>query len=520
MFVWKNINDKSNSINSISRRKLQQTNFDDEIENYVYEKHNEENIPIICQVKEVLYEHDPLLNLTSSSEFHCIENITDDIYVLEKLPQRFLKRYQSILRLGNTWIQLERHQMNISMAKISMSSRTEIRILNLISSLRLALPFTFNPNRGIGTKKILIVKVSSIDSKSTISEHDMSDAVFGTYGDKRNLKSQYDACSYGQLDMVPANGFKIENGVLNLHLMVPARLTPAPYLQYIAMATARMKAGPFRPRFDHVMLCLPPDALGTWVAYAYINSFLSVYKDKWCTYISSQMHEVGHNLGLDHAGIPDNEYGDTTGMMGFSYEIKNWPRKCFNAEKSWNLGWYKDRHRTIDARTLTTWGGRFIGIPSYNDTNVRENEDFISIVKIRTYRFFHSRDVYIMFNEKKTMNFDTSRFPNSVTIVRGKAGGKSSSIAGLRKGEKQPIEQKGPFKNIIVEVCSLTRGNKYTGEPMNAFVSIYKDDGINESLCNPTEENDLNEALGIITIPPENDDDDLLIGDNLSFDLI
>ncbi len=32
-------------------------------------------------------------------------------------------------------------------------------------------------------------------------------------------------------------------------------------------------------------------------------------------YVSAQVHEVGHNLGLAHAGEGDFAYGDTTGMM-------------------------------------------------------------------------------------------------------------------------------------------------------------------------------------------------------------
>ena len=43
---------------------------------------------------------------------------------------------------------------------------------------------------------------------------------------------------------------------------------------------------------DHVALCLPPGTSGSWVAYAYINHWLSVYNDEWCNYVSGQMHEV------------------------------------------------------------------------------------------------------------------------------------------------------------------------------------------------------------------------------------
>ena len=48
---------------------------------------------------------------------------------------------------------------------------------------------------------------------------------------------------------------------------------------------------------DHVMYCLPPGTM-SGIAYAYINHWKSVYSDLWCTYVSAQLHEIGHNLNL------------------------------------------------------------------------------------------------------------------------------------------------------------------------------------------------------------------------------
>ena len=48
---------------------------------------------------------------------------------------------------------------------------------------------------------------------------------------------------------------------------------------------------------DHVMYCLPAATM-SGIAYAYINSWNSVYSNQWCTYVSAQMHEIGHNLNL------------------------------------------------------------------------------------------------------------------------------------------------------------------------------------------------------------------------------
>jgi hypothetical protein len=45
---------------------------------------------------------------------------------------------------------------------------------------------------------------------------------------------------------------------------------------------------------DYVMVCLPPGTSGGgWLAYAYLNYWLSVYNDYWCKSPSVQMHEMG-----------------------------------------------------------------------------------------------------------------------------------------------------------------------------------------------------------------------------------
>jgi hypothetical protein len=49
---------------------------------------------------------------------------------------------------------------------------------------------------------------------------------------------------------------------------------------------------------DYVMVCVPPGTSGGWIAYAYINYWLSVYNDDWCRYPSGHMHEIGTSLNL------------------------------------------------------------------------------------------------------------------------------------------------------------------------------------------------------------------------------
>jgi len=45
------------------------------------------------------------------------------------------------------------------------------------------------------------------------------------------------------------------------------------------------------------------------------------------------MHELGHNIGLDHSNegsLPEGEYDDRTGQMGFSSSLDDGYLMCFN----------------------------------------------------------------------------------------------------------------------------------------------------------------------------------------------
>ena len=69
---------------------------------------------------------------------------------------------------------------------------------------------------------------------------------------------------------------------------------------------------------DHIMYCLPPGTMRI-IAYGYINSWLTVFQDNWCTYVSSQVHEIGHNLNLHHSN-ENGEYKDQSGMVSLWME--------------------------------------------------------------------------------------------------------------------------------------------------------------------------------------------------------
>lgn len=151
-----------------------------------------------------------------------------------------------------------------------------------------------------------------------------------------NLKSQYEACSFDKLKINKAadrtasvNGkADIVNGKYKL-LKILLLLISTNHSLYISVTTTYTQIGAttvqvttstsetdsvMRPAIteelkaqfgvtnpnqlaDHVMYCLPANTMGG-IGYAYINSWNSVYSNEWCTYVSIQLHEIGHNLAL------------------------------------------------------------------------------------------------------------------------------------------------------------------------------------------------------------------------------
>ena len=75
---------------------------------------------------------------------------------------------------------------------------------------------------------------------------------------------------------------------------------------------------------------------------AFLDSWDSIYNDVSCRSASTQVHEIGHNLNLDHSGDGNDEYEDETGLMGYSISSNSAGdsgddgeenSRCFNAVK-------------------------------------------------------------------------------------------------------------------------------------------------------------------------------------------
>ena len=205
-----------------------------------------------------------------------------------------------------------------------------------------------------GQKSVLVVRVIASDGSTSASDTALSNSVFGNGVDPVNLSSQYAACSHNKLEFVKAaekTGAtnSITNGVVTV--TVSTAVAEGDGAMRNAITTklnSDFSVSSPNQLANHVMYCLPSGTM-SGIAYAYINSWNSVYSDNWCTYVSAQMHgkiyscdtcvfvcysspdknifsfthdcclkiniEIGHNLNMAHANEGATAYGDQSGMV-------------------------------------------------------------------------------------------------------------------------------------------------------------------------------------------------------------
>jgi len=296
----------------------------------------------------------------------------------------------------------------------------------------------------VGTLITLVVRVNTRDSGPPPAA-DLSTDIFD---DEYCLKSQYGRCSHGQLNIteyvegtvseVPT----VAPGVIDILLRdTDAATSTKELVQDLANVELQAMLGVTDPStvFDLVMFCMPP-GMGNWMAYAYLGRWDSYFNNDYCQSVTQQMHEVGHSLGLHHSGeyhgSDDNqEYGDQTDLMGYSYRDDDTPAQCFNPAKSYQLGWYTDKTIDLDPSTdLSLEVKSFIlnGVVDYADMTV----DSYVVAKIYDY--------YIGFNRATSFNEGVMEAVDMVTIVEklGSADSqaKSKLVGKLSLLERQTIK--------------------------------------------------------------------------------
>lgn len=309
--------------------------------------------------------------------------------------------------------------------------------------------------------------------------------------DDWNLRSGIAGCSRGQLDMKPAtwpltpdegNGTTviganlIELGVLTVDIgsTVPAdrnnAMTAMWYAAEDLLGLDGVDGRYLETTFDHVLFCIPGTSEG-WVAQAFINHAFSMYNGDWCKIPSAQMHEIGHNFNLDHAGKEGEEYGDTTGVMGSSGGDEKGPKVCFNPANSYLLGWYRRQQLDWDPLTQGSLATRVVGVVDYNP----DNTDQYTNVVVRLGPANDESGYFIGYNKAEGPNAGTPQGANQVTIIQ--YGGltsdgmatKTGLVALLSEGGEHRIEK---FRSGTAEKVVIVRWRGWSNNAPVVEVSV------------------------------------------------
>lgn len=352
----------------------------------------------------------------------------------------------------------------------------EIEALNVANQFQLQAA-----SGGVNERTALVIHVTANDFSMVDTPAELGDSVFGTDGDPVNLVSQYDDCSYGQMKLMPASGQHITNGVVEISIDMDVEGERRGTVRNAVVAAANDLFGSLSSQADHFIFALPPNTTNNsgdgWIAYASINGTYSTYNNRWATYVSAQMHELGHNFGMGHSGRGGNEYNDKSGMMGFSYSSDNGPLMCFNAVKNTKFGWYEDKELTFFESDWTTtqnsWRGQMVGVANYDEATDDQNV----IIKIHSIEGdVSSPSIHFNYNRKTGINSGTKADGNrlSIAAVDFPTGYNTSLVTGvLDAGESTIFESFwGNEKDLIVTVLEFVTDNN---DVMYADVEIKVD---------------------------------------------
>ncbi len=315
-------------------------------------------------------------------------------------------------------------------------------------------------------KPVLVVRVTDSGGRVHTDTPDIiSDNVFGTYGDAFTMKSQLEACSYGRF--VVSNSYSIDisrhlsaPGVIDVDLPISLTEHDKFAVADAAQTAAEEKLGISLPeRFKHVLFVLEKCYIDCgWSAWAYVNSWLSVYSGDAYAMPSVGLHEIGHNLDMGHSGM-DGPYGDRTGALGEPIYQKDEGAMCFNAAKTYQLArsvnWYnQDSIVEFDSDTNGSWAGRVIGVAEYQNNP----HSWPLVVKLESGT---PNDLFVGFNRFTGINVSSRYARDMVTIVEAGNDGlgysQSTVRAVLSQGDTYTIPdfRLGGYLTISVKQINL-----------------------------------------------------------------
>jgi hypothetical protein len=298
-----------------------------------------------------------------------------------------------------------------------------------------------------GDVSLLVVRVMGLDKSPSMDKDALFNSIFVK---EASLRQQYHKCSAGKLNVVPTN-----KGVLQVRINMNINGADVEDVVNAADNEGHKQltgVTSLRNYADLTMFVVPQGTMWngdpTWTAYAVIDGKASVMNDDRANYLGVQMHELGHNFGLNHAAEKDDPFGDLTSHMSRALLDLDFPIKCFNAQNHWHLGWYRDRSISVDPDVPVKI--KLLGFVDY--TRAFQEEEFV-VAKV-------GENLYLQFNRAKFHNRDTEEAPDKLVIVLDRGVNGTTLVAAL--DNKNNLYTVPNFENsgrqLNVEVCRTVMG--------------------------------------------------------------
>jgi hypothetical protein len=291
-----------------------------------------------------------------------------------------------------------------------------------------------------GTHIVLAIRVTSLDAQVIYDQGTIGELLFG---DGVTLKNVYSNCSFGKLNIVPYQGPGVVNGVAEMFYNGTVAGQNPQAVENSLTNVIRATYGWEGVAYQHIMIMLPPGTEPAFLAYTYVGNYRSVFNNDWAGYVSANVHEFGHTLGLQHSSRGGNEYMDQTGYMGYSYATIGSPSKCFNGHKNYLLGWYSDRFLPITPSVLP-WTGNLVTFVDYDDALPNEPV----LIQIN--------DLYLQYNRAKSFNYQTKQNQDQVTITQAINASVISAAVGSvsMSNTTYTVFNYQGSETLLIEACS------------------------------------------------------------------
>lgn len=149
-------------------------------------------------------------------------------------------------------------------------------------------------------------------------------------------------------------------------------------------------------------------------------------------------------------------------MMGYSYNWDDGPRKCFNAVKNYQLGWYDRQKESIYPLDYVGNPQAFVfnGIDDYKKKGSTDNK--LVTLRLKQYGGSFGVDYYVGYNRATGANSGVNEAKDTVTIYEKALGGPngyggSTRVAALVAGENYRIQNfKGSNTDVYIYVHSFS----------------------------------------------------------------